>query len=332
MNASDAIVVPVGKREAQRARLREEAALDMESRADRGNRILLAKLRERMPHWNGLASAPAEQPRDRAMSYEPRGKMINLVAAIQAEPERLFKAPEVAEILCCKNFPSTINQYVYASVVAGVIHKRQASNEWYYKGSPITDEDFDKAGVARPANWSSGARSIASPAYSPEEVAAARADVRAPKTDPTWKPPQMTPPRGTSAPVVQVHRETAGDAGGAGAAPAPIATRPPAPSVAPAPPPARLEAALDFVPAPFLAAPERAPAPSMVDASMTEGDGGQVDEQDELAEEAETDAYVSCRTGEIVIVGIEPDEDGRVTIPSDLVALIKRQIAWSPAA
>jgi hypothetical protein len=295
MNASDAIAEPVGKREAQRARLREAAALDMESRTDRGNRILVAKLRERLPHWNGSASEPAEQPRNHAMSYEPRGKMINLVAAVQAEPARLFKAAEVAEILCCKNFPSTIDQYVYAAVAAGVIHKRRAGDAWYYAGSPITDGAFDKAGIAPPSNWSNGTRQIRTTPYSPEEVAAAQADARAPKADPTWRPPAMTPPRGTSAPTESVEKTVQ-------PAPAPIATRPPE------------------------------PAPALADASITDGVAAEVDEQGEVAEEAETDAYVSCRTGEIVIVGIDPDEDGRITIPADLVALIKRQIAWSPAA
>lgn len=238
------------------------------------------------------------------MSYEPRGKMINLVAAIQAEPRRFFKANEVAEILCCKNFPSTINQYVYAAVIAGVIHKRQAGGDWYYRGSPITDEDLDKAGIARPANWSDGPRAIRAPAYSPEEIAAAKADARAPKEDPTWKPPQMTPPRGTSAPVPSL-----------------------APTASPERP-ARLDAALSFVPTPIATrAPE--PEPVVSDASTTEQAGAEVDEAP--AEEIEPDAFVSCRTGEIVIVGIDPDEEGRITLPADLVQLIKRQIAWSPA-
>lgn len=48
-------------------------------------------------------------------------------------------------------------------------------------------------------------------------------------------------------------------------------------------------------------------------------------------EEVEPDAYVFCRTGEIILVGLEPDEEGRITIPADLVNSIKRQIAWSPA-
>jgi DNA-binding CsgD family transcriptional regulator len=42
-----------GKRDIQRARLRAAAAVDQESRKDRGNRILLSNLRRCMPHWNG---------------------------------------------------------------------------------------------------------------------------------------------------------------------------------------------------------------------------------------------------------------------------------------
>lgn len=81
----------------------------------------------------------------------------------------------------------------------------------------------------------------------------------------------------------------------------------------------------------------------LTDASIPEGasadlptcassqtDPGCLTDPEEPAEEIEPDAFVSCRTGEIVIVGIDPDDEGRITLPADLVRLIKRQIAWSP--
>lgn len=50
----------------------------------------------------------------------------------------------------------------------------------------------------------------------------------------------------------------------------------------------------------------------------------------EVEEEVVPDAFISCRTGEIVLVGLEPDPEGRVTIPADLVELIAaRQAARS---
>jgi cell division septation protein DedD len=95
-------------------------------------------------------------------------------------------------------------------------------------------------------------------------------------------------------------------------APAPARLRPPAPAPAPTPAP---------TPAPEPQAPARA-ALAAVEAliALEEEDGAE-----------EPDAYVSCRTGEIVLVGLQPDEQGRITIPVDLVTLIKRQIVWSLA-
>jgi hypothetical protein len=49
--------------------------------------------------------------------------------------------------------------------------------------------------------------------------------------------------------------------------------------------------------------------------------------QAEAEEAAVPDAFISCRTGEIVLVGIVPDEEGRVTIPEDLANLIAARYA-----
>lgn len=58
---------------------------------------------------------------------------------------------------------------------------------------------------------------------------------------------------------------------------------------------------------------------------------GELEQVDEEEDEAvEPDAFYSCRSGEIILVGLEPDEEGRITIPAELVTLIKRQITWSP--
>lgn len=51
----------------------------------------------------------------------------------------------------------------------------------------------------------------------------------------------------------------------------------------------------------------------------------------EEEEAEEPDAWVSCRTGTIVVTGVPQEEDGSFILPADLVQSIKRQIAWSPA-
>jgi hypothetical protein len=134
------------------------------------------------------------------MSYEPRGRMIDLMAALKAEPERIFRATEVAEILRCKNFPSTIEQYLYAASGSGLVYKRKVGADWYYAGVAVSDLLLTKAGVeVAPANGVG--RLMPSPNYTPAEVEAARADVRAPKVDPAWTPPKMVSPRAQSEPA-----------------------------------------------------------------------------------------------------------------------------------
>lgn len=54
--------------------------------------------------------------------------------------------------------------------------------------------------------------------------------------------------------------------------------------------------------------------------------------QEEEAEEVEPNAFLSCATGEIILVGCEIDEEGRVTVPASLVEVIRRRIAWLPPA
>ncbi len=70
---------------------------------------------------------------------------------------------------------------------------------------------------------------------------------------------------------------------------------------------------------------EPGPLPAAEASIPEEGAGEEAEE-----ETVEPDAFYSCRTGEIVLVGLEMDEDGRVTIPADLVLNIRRAVAWAP--
>jgi hypothetical protein len=54
-------------------------------------------------------------------------------------------------------------------------------------------------------------------------------------------------------------------------------------------------------------------------------------EEEEAEVVEEPDAWVSCRTGTIVVTGVPQEEDGSFILPAELVQRIKRQIAWSPA-
>lgn len=142
---------------------------------------------------------------------------------------------------------------------------------------------------------------------------------------PRFVPPQMRAPREGS--DVRLPQRAPGTP------PAPTGTYSPGPVAAAAP------VAAPIVPAPTpapTAAPGPAPAPEdapskpaleAADASIPEAAGAEVETGQE---DDGPDAFISCRTGQIVLVGIEPDEEGRVTIPADLVAQIKRQLAWSP--
>lgn len=102
-----------------------------------------------------------------------------------------------------------------------------------------------------------------------------------------------------------------------GTPPAPAGTAAPAPTAPPAPTPAPTPAATSApTPAP---APEETTVPGLDEALEAETE-----------EDDEPDAFISCRTGEVVLVGLDPDEEGRITIPADLVTAIRSRLAWSP--
>lgn len=80
-------------------------------------------------------------------------------------------------------------------------------------------------------------------------------------------------------------------------------------------------------------APE--PAPVLEEASIPEGAGHEVDEpqepEEEAAEPVEFDAWLSARTGELLLIGAPIDEDGRVSLTREQVALVKKLLDWVPA-
>jgi hypothetical protein len=128
------------------------------------------------------------------VSYEPRGKMIDLLAAIRSEPERAFSMKEVCAVLGCKAYRSTVDQYIYAAINDGQMFKREIDGAVYYAGAPVSDAILTKSGIQLPPRRGQGGL-IPTGSRSQAEIDAARSDVRAPKFDGPWTPPRMVAPR-----------------------------------------------------------------------------------------------------------------------------------------
>jgi hypothetical protein len=135
-----------------------------------------------------------------SVSYHPRGRMVEFMAAVRAAPERVFSMKDACGYLHCREYRSTVDQYIYAAINDGAMFKREVNGAVYYAGVAISDTLLSKNGIAVPARKGDG-RMIPTGSRTPEEVEAALADVRAPKVDPTWSPPKMVPPRGAPVPT-----------------------------------------------------------------------------------------------------------------------------------
>lgn len=108
--------------------------------------------------------------------------------------------------------------------------------------------------------------------------------------------------------------------------PAPFAVS----TVLPMPPmPPVLEEVTNPEPAPQISL-QPDPSPS-VDEPLESGETGDEPLEEVGEEAAEPDAFISCRTGEIVLIGCPVDDEGRVTVPADLVMAIRRKVAWMPS-
>lgn len=246
------------------------------------------------------------------MSYDPSGKVKPFVDAVRVQPSRIWTPEEIAKLMDVEQ--GRVGAWLSYPMQAGVVFRGKQRGQVVYSGQPFPPE----AAYPTPAERN--------------KVSAQLGDIRVPKFGEAWTPKPMVAPRpGSETPRVASTPK-----------PAPLAAAP-----APLPHDAQMvgreedavaDAAAVASPAPT-PEPTRAPtpAPTQEPAAQEREDEDDLAESDALAEEftpeedVEPDAYISCRTGEIVLVGIEPDEEGRITIPPDLVQAIKRQIAWSPA-
>jgi len=240
------------------------------------------------------------------MSYEPRGKMVDLVAALRAEPERAFTGQEVAAILCCKNYPSTIDQYVYAACAGGIVFKREVDRVRYYAGAPVSDLLLQKAGISvQPRNGDG--RPIPAGKRTAEEVEAALADVRCPKVEPGWTPPKMVAPRAGSDNIeaqLRAISEAAQDELGKRTTSAATAESHGIPDVASTPEQAGT------------AGPEQERPTVANEGVAREASGGcaQTDEEEEVEFNA-----ARWMDGDVVIYGAQANEDGSFTLNAEQV-------------
>lgn len=125
----------------------------------------------------------------------------------------------------------------------------------------------------------------------------------------SYCPPQMTPPRGAHTEVRAVSKPPAGmctgcsraecwDHGCQKAVEAAAVPNPPAPP-----------------PAPAVAPPDEPQE--------------QEQPQPEDAEADPFDCWLSGTTGELLLIGLEPDEDGRITLTREQVATVRGLVAWA---
>lgn len=227
------------------------------------------------------------------MSYEPQGTTKPFIDAVRMEPQRVWSLAEAAQLMDVQQ--SRVGAWLEYAMRQKAVHRGRRNGQIVYSGTPFPPE----AAFPLPAE----------------------------RNAQEWKPPQMIAPRAGSD-VRHVN--------------------PPAPvSYAEINAKGRALTEADEIDPRFAAAHyghdlhvgDR-PGDGMVAAGpqtvVEEAAAPQPEEPPEepTAEEEEAeepDAWVSCRTGAIVVTGVPQEEDGSFILPADLVQSIKRQIAWSPA-
>lgn len=239
------------------------------------------------------------------MAYEPRGKIKVLLDAMGAQPARIWTADEVAKVMGVQPYASTLVSYTHAAINAGMLFRRVMSGATQYRRIP-----FESA-----PETSLSARQGTNTGWKPPQMTCVRPGAEQPHArggstvTPAAAAPAGQPEVGRSAAkaqVVQEQRESAGDAG------------------APAPAGAETKPAVRET---------EAAGPETAGDDLPQHSGLTIElDAEPQADPVEPDAFISCRTGSITIVGIDPDEEGRVEIPPELVQRIKRYIAWGPTA
>lgn len=273
------------------------------------------------------------------MAYEPTGKVKPFVDAVRREPARIWTPAEAAVLIGCPQ--SSVGSWLDYSLKQKAVYRGKRAGQVVYSGQPFPPE----AAFPHPAERNAA----------PAPTAAPPADLRVPRFGEPWTPPKMTAPRpgsdvpvparapgappaacdtgrrSTSAATVSGHElpdDTAAAAaslsvangGGARVASAGSAHRSAPAQITVQTVERGLEEYSTVREIPSAAAPVQqiTPVPPVETA----------EENDEEA--VEPNAFVDIGTGDVILVGCEVDEDGRVTVPSELVRKIVGRMAWSP--
>lgn len=283
------------------------------------------------------------------MTFTQNARVGNLLQAMDAEPDREFTSAEAAKIMDVSQ--GVVSPYVARALERGLFFRIQKEGRRVaYRKNPPPPQ----AEVAGPRNMVStqttangwkpprmdpprGQQPIVTREPLPEPKGRVDAQIEPPA------PPDVAPQRGTwdphavlakldiLHPVESQHAEDekASERANESLATklqhrAQAATQLPAEPAEPAAPPAPADENLmvgNLIVSGSIVVGVEQPAPAAAEEPEPEPED----------EQAAGDAYVNVRTGELVIVGLAPDDEGRVTVPPDLVSAIRRQIAWMAA-
>lgn len=112
--------------------------------------------------------------------YKPRGRVLAMLAAIEAEPARVFTAAECAQIMDCDQ--RTVGAYMVYAVRSGRVCKTKVGRQANYSGlRPENAPPLPKRGRQQ-----CNPKIVASTSWMTDPD-----DPRIGKVVPGWKPPQM---------------------------------------------------------------------------------------------------------------------------------------------
>jgi hypothetical protein len=118
-------------------------------------------------------------------TYSPRGLVVTLLAALDAEPRRIFTSAECAQVMACKR--SAVAPLLIYAVKAQRVFKRYVGKRCEYSASPMEGAIVLPPARRRRKQDPNNLRADKAPADWSHD----HDDPRVPKVDPRWKPPVM---------------------------------------------------------------------------------------------------------------------------------------------
>lgn len=127
--------------------------------------------------------------------YEPRGRVLKLLAVTDADPMREITSSEARGILGCGR--AAVVPTVEYAIKHGRLHRRREGRSWVYRGTPYEGARVAEPPIPRRRNAAKQQRdpnnlkAAPPPPWTPDPE-----DPRIPRVDPGWKPPRMVCTRG----------------------------------------------------------------------------------------------------------------------------------------